>query len=792
MIPLLALLACNRDDDTVSDDVVDTSDTLTTGGTGTTIDDTGGTTTETGGTIDDGACGEVQAVLDAQCTRCHGVSALGQLDLRALGALEGVESHQVPGMLLFAPGDRDGSYAWRKLLGDHAAVGGSGQAMPPNGALDPTDLETIGTWIDDGATCTPAPPLEGEPDPNALDQDALFVCSGAPSSSQARLRRLDDVEWRSTIGQRFDAPAASNPLGAPSQARFSTYPKDVGMDAATLDLYLNLAHYGGGPWTAQYPEPEYSRQHQPQADSSLRCMFNDPVPSASCIDNYLTAFLEGGAIYRPPTAAELARLHAFTDDALTHEQSEGWTRRETLVHVTTAAWLTVPALFASELGDGTVDANGRTRLTDWEHARLISNLIDDRALGSQGVFRWGLGPYNSYTEPIEGSMPDLQAAAADGSIRNPAVAGALLRQYAAGRDPARVDTYLDWGDSRRLEGRAEEWMASRLDRFFLEWFEVEDFPIVFKDRPEATSAYENGPDVYGIRNSYDNLQDGYYGHEPTLLQQFEDTIARIVVDDQDVLRELLTTQQFFLASTTRDAGSSISSSTSYTNRPYGLTTDVGDASAADRWVTLPATERAGMLTHPAWLSTHGDAFEDGPSMVARGHWIREHLLCETVPPLEFVTVPALLAPTDGTKTARERVDESIEGRNECMVCHQSMNSLGRPFEIYNHAGFLRADDHGHAPNGSTTIDNAPDPSLNGTWPDAIALTQAMADSDYVKRCFVRQTFRFFAGRDETLQDACVLSAMEQAYDSHGGSFVAMLETLATHDATVYRHVTEEN
>ena len=46
-------------------------------------------------------------------------------------------------------------------------------------------------------------------------------------------------------------------------------------------------------------------------------------------------------------------------------------------------------------------------------------------------------------------------------------------------------------------------------------------------------------------------------------------------------------------------------------------------------------------------------------------------------------------------------------------------------------------------------------------------------------------------RDETLQDACVLSAMEQAYDNSDGSFLAMLETLATHDATVYRHVTEE-
>ncbi|MEQ1505360.1 MAG: DUF1588 domain-containing protein [Myxococcota bacterium] len=739
--------------------------------------------------VDDSACRAAQDVVDANCTTCHGESSLGALDLRSLGATAGAASRELPGALLVAPGDRDASYLWHKLQGTHLALGGSGVAMPPVGALDQASLDTIGAWIDAGASCVPVPPPEGAYDPNELDQDSLFVCDGSPSSSQARIRRLDDIQWRSTIGQSFTSPAASNPLGAPAQRRFSTYQDDVGMDSATLDLYLNVVAFAGGPWTAQYAD-DYGRQYQPQADASLRCMFEDDHPDAGCVDTYLSAFLEGGAYYRPPTAAELDRLRAFTEDALSREASEGWTREESLLTVTSAAWLTTGALFATALGDG-VDADGRTRLTDWEQARLVSDLISDRALGSQGVFRWALGPYDSYTEPIEGAMPDLQAAAADGTIRDPAVAAALLRQYAAGADPARVDTYLDWGDERRLEGRAAEWMASRLDRFFLEFFQVESFPTVFKDRPEATSEYDGDPDAYAVEYSYGNLQDGYYGHESTMLQQFEDTIARIVVEDHDVLRELLTTRRFFLASTTRDAGSSIEASTMYTNRPYGYEADVGNASTADRWVTLPDDERAGLLTHPAWLATHGDAFEDGPSLVARGHWIREHLLCETVPPLEFVTVPALLAPSDGTKTARERVDESIEGHAECMVCHQSMNSLGRPFEIYNHAGFLRADDHGHAPDGSTTVENAPDPALNGDYDSAIAFTEALAEAPYVKRCFVRQTFRFFAGRDETLDDACVLSAMEQAYDADG-SFLAMLEVLATHDAQVYRHVTEEN
>ncbi|MEZ4320457.1 MAG: DUF1588 domain-containing protein [Myxococcota bacterium] len=742
------------------------------------------------GLPDNTACLEVQGLLTASCTSCHGAAALGGLDLRRLDAILGRQSTQSPGMALFEPGDHTASYLWHKLQGTHASVGGYGQPMPPGGALPAGDLATIATWIDDGASCAPDPtPVDPvDYDPNELDQTALFTCDGSPSSSQARIRRMDATEWRSTIGQSSSSPAASNPLGAPSYARYSTYGEDVGMDAPSLDLYMGVLDYAGAGWTERFPSK--GRQNQPANDSSLNCMFNNAVPTDACIDNYLEQFLENGALYRPPTQAEFDRLRAFTVNALARESVEGWPRTETLTHVTSAAWLTVGALFPSELGEGTPDANGRVRLSDWEVARVLSSMISDRAAGSQGVFRFGLGPYGGYTEPFAGSMPDVQIAAADGTIQQPAIAGALLRQYAMGSDPARIDTLIDWGDSRRIQGRGSEWLSDKLDRFFLEFFEVQEFPTVFKDRPEATSQYAGGSEVTNLRRSYGNLQSGYYGHESTLLQQFEDTVARIVTNDQDVLRELLTTREFFMGSTTRYAGSSFAGSTTHTSYPYDYSAPIGETTA-ERWITLPQAERAGMLTHPAWLATHGDAFEDGPSMVSRGHWIREHLLCETVPPLEFVTVEAQLLPTDGTQTARQRIDASIEPRSECMVCHQSMNSLGRPFEIYNHAGFLRADDHGNAPNGQTTLTNAPEPALNRTYTDAIDLLETFADSPHVKQCFVRQTFRFFAGRDETLEDACVLADMESAYDASGGSFISMLETLATHDATLFRHVSEE-
>jgi len=43
------------------------------------------------------------------------------------------------------------------------------------------------------------------------------------------------------------------------------------------------------------------------------------------------------------------------------------------------------------------------------------------------------------------------------------------------------------------------------------------------------------------------------------------------------------------------------------------------------------------------------------------------------------------------------------------------------------------------------------------------------------------------GRNEGTADACALRSMEAAYDDSGGSFISMLEALATSDAFLYRH-----
>ncbi|MEO1271515.1 MAG: DUF1585 domain-containing protein, partial [Myxococcota bacterium] len=77
--------------------------------------------------------------------------------------------------------------------------------------------------------------------------------------------------------------------------------------------------------------------------------------------------------------------------------------------------------------------------------------------------------------------------------------------------------------------------------------------------------------------------------------------------------------------------------------------------------------------------------------------------------------------------------------------------------------------------------------LNGVPDGSVEMLEKFADSTYVNRCFIRHVFRYFMGRNETEADACTLVAMEDAYIMSNGSFIAMLEALATSGSFLYRH-----
>ena len=196
--------------------------------------------------------------------------------------------------------------------------------------------------------------------------------------------------------------------------------------------------------------------------------------------------------------------------------------------------------------------------------------------------------------------------------------------------------------------------------------------------------------------------------------------------------------------------------------------------------TVDTSDRLGILTHPVWLVAHSDAMEN--HAISRGRWIRERLLGDAVPDIP-ITVDAKL-PDEPNATLRHRMRVTRE--SECWRCHQKMDPLGLPFEMYNHLGMVRDNEQGKPVDKSGGITLSGDPALDGPVKNPLEMIKKLASSERVTQVFVRHVFRYWMGRNETLNDAPILQEAHRAYQESGGSMKTLLTSLLTSDAFLYR------
>lgn len=224
-------------------------------------------------------------------------------------------------------------------------------------------------------------------------------------------------------------------------------------------------------------------------------------------------------------------------------------------------------------------------------------------------------------------------------------------------------------------------------------------------------------------------------------------------------------------------------------------------------------KRKGILTHPAWLISFAANFETDP--IHRGIWIQEKLLAGTIPDVP-ITVDAVI-PQDPQKTLHQRLDAKTNN-NYCMRCHDKINPLGIPFEIYDDFGRYRTQERLEHPdnliktveeNKNVRIDTRDiyktlpvdatgylkgtgDSSLDGEVKDALDLIERLGKSDRARQSIIRYAFRYFLGRNETLRDSKTLIDADQAYLKSGGSFDEVIVSLLTSDSFIYRKPATQN
>jgi hypothetical protein len=295
-------------------------------------------------------------------------------------------------------------------------------------------------------------------------------------------------------------------------------------------------------------------------------------------------------------------------------------------------------------------------------------------------------------------------------------------------------------------------MRDRLLRFAQEYFEYPNAEEVFKD--------EN-------RNDY---------HPSRLVTDADKFITRILDEDRDVFRQWLTSSRYYVHGTLNFTGPQRARqkwANGYKDyhRNYNLPKDVLGEDPA--WHDLPPAERAGMLTHPAWLLAFSD--NEKNQAIQRGRWVTTKLLGGFVPDAP-VEVDARL-PDDQTMTLREKMH--VTRAEQCISCHRRMDPMGLPFEQYDLFGKFR------------TQENAKPVVTTGAYwdkqvKDPVSYVGALAAEPKVRQVFLRHVFRFFMGRNEVPDDAPTLIDMDATYLKTNGSLKQTVLTLLTSDSFLYR------
>ena len=270
----------------------------------------------------------------------------------------------------------------------------------------------------------------------------------------------------------------------------------------------------------------------------------------------------------------------------------------------------------------------------------------------------------------------------------------------------------------------------RVSLFFTEWLQLRNVDRLTKD---AT------------------LFPGYsLALGPLLRQQVQLFTTSVILDHNGTEADLLTAPYTFMSPELAPL--------------YGMP---APATSGFSRVDLDPTRRAGLLTHVGILASLAHANQTDP--VHRGKFVRERLLCESVPPPPpnaNITPPVVTAGA----TTRQRFTQHRSDPT-CAGCHSLMDPIGLGFEHYDALGQWRDTDNGFPVDATGEIKGS---DVAGTFDGAVALSKQLAASAQVKNCFVQTWFRFAHGRTVTDLDAGNLAVLDQDFAAHSFQITELL------------------
>lgn len=195
--------------------------------------------------------------------------------------------------------------------------------------------------------------------------------------------------------------------------------------------------------------------------------------------------------------------------------------------------------------------------------------------------------------------------------------------------------------------------------------------------------------------------------------------------------------------------------------------------------------RSGILGHGTFLAQTGKPIHTSPT--ERGLFVREHFLCQAIPPPPPGVDTSLPPLTLGGRpmTIRETMEELHASQPVCASCHKLVDPIGYGFEHFDTVGAHRetelvrveptpqqeregakATEHSLPIDSTGFVAGIPD-SAFGSPQD---VGRILAQSPICQQCIVRQLFRYLFGRSETSRDTEVIERAYNRFEQSGFVF----------------------
>ena len=197
------------------------------------------------------------------------------------------------------------------------------------------------------------------------------------------------------------------------------------------------------------------------------------------------------------------------------------------------------------------------------------------------------------------------------------------------------------------------------------------------------------------------------------------------------------------------------------------------------------SSRGGILGHGAFLAQTGKPVNTSPT--ERGLFVREHFLCQTIPPpppgVDASLPPLLLG--SRPMTIRETMESMHASEEACASCHRLVDPIGFGFEHFDTVGAYRMTEQVRVEPTpqqerqgmkAQTHDLAIDASgyiagIEGsTFRTPREAGQILANSKICQQCVVKQLFRYLFGRHERKDDADLIDRAYNRFERSGFLF----------------------